>query len=111
MDAGRSNVMRKGGAAYFSLSSMPRNPDGAVCIARPSSAQEINMSDSENQHQSSDQARKDGPEAESKASARQLPDGQTGKASNSCSIPANDSDDSVEAELEGRNSSNGNEVA
>jgi hypothetical protein len=111
MDVGRSNAIPKGGAAYFSMPRMQRNPDGPVCIVRLSATQEFNMSDSEIQHQSSDQGRKDAPEAGGNDPARQLPDDQTGKASNSSSIPADDGDDTIEAELEGRNSSNGNQVA
>jgi hypothetical protein len=100
----------EGGAEFFSMPSMQREPNGAVCIAPPSATQEIKMNDSENHHQSSDQHQKDAPAAEGKDPDRQLPDDEASKAADTSSIPA-DEDDTIEAELEGRNSSNGNEVA
>lgn len=69
------------------------------------------MSDSESQHQSSDQHRKNAPGTEGKDPPRPLPDVETGDAADPSSIRAGDGDDTIEAELEGKNSSNGNEVA
>jgi hypothetical protein len=90
---------------------MPRGePNGAVRIVRPPDTKEIDMSDSEGQQQSSDQHQKDAQGAESKASTQQLPGEEIGDAADSSSVQADD-DDSIEAELEGKNSSNGNEVA
>jgi hypothetical protein len=111
MDAGRSKAIRKGGAACFLLPPLQREANGAICILQLSTNQEINMSDSEIQHPSSNPPQKARPEAQAKDPTRQLPDADAGNAAEPSSVKADDGDDTIEAELEGKNSSNGNEVA
>jgi hypothetical protein len=111
MHAGRSKARRKSGAACFLLPPLQREANGAVCILQPSTNQETNMSDSVIQPPPSNPPQKATLEAEGKHRARQLPDDDAGNAAKPSSEKADDGDDTIEAELAGKNSSNGNEVA
>ena len=69
------------------------------------------MSDSESQQQSSNQNQKDGQGAESKNPTQPLRDEEIGDAADPSSIQVDGGDNSIESELEGKKSSDGNEVA
>ena len=69
------------------------------------------MSNAEGQQQSSDQTQKDGQGAESKDPPQQLRDEEIGDVADPSSIQVDGGDNSIEAELDGKNSSDGNEVA
>ena len=69
------------------------------------------MSDSKSQQQSGDQNQKDAQGAESKDPTQPSRDEEIGNAADPSSIQIDGGDNSIESELEGENSSDGNEVA
>jgi hypothetical protein len=69
------------------------------------------MSDSESQQQSRDHNQKDVQEAKSKDPTQPLHDEEIGDAADPSSTQVDGGDNSIESELEGKNSSDGNEVA
>ncbi len=69
------------------------------------------MSDSESQQQTSDQNQKDAQGAKSKDPTQPLRDEEIGDAADPSSTQVDGGDNSIESELEGKNSSDGNKVA